>query len=288
VTVERRRAAVTDVVATVGQSARWACRLVGLASSTWHYRPRRAPQPALRTRLRELAEAKRRYGSPRLTDLLRREGWRVNHKRVERLYREEGLQVPRRRRWKRVAVPRQPRPLPRRACERWSMDFVHDTLADGRVFRCLTLVDDCTRECPAIVVDVGLSGARVVRVLERLATTTGVPAAIVVDNGPEFTGRALDQWAHQQGVALDFIRPGKPVENAFIESFNGKFRDECLNEHWFLTIQDARQTIEAWRREYNEERPHSSLGRRTPREYAQAVAGGSFTLTEVPEPVLQG
>ena len=138
------------------------------------------------------------------------------------------------------------------------------------------------------MVDLGLSGARVVRVLERLATTTGVPAAIVVDNGPEFTGRALDQWAHQQGVALDFIRPGKPVENAFIESFNGKFRDECLNEHWFLTIQDARQTIEAWRREYNEERPHSSLGRRTPREYAQAVAGGSFTLTEVPELVLQG
>lgn len=278
-TVERRRAAVTQVCEAVGRSARWACRVVGLALSTWHYQPRRDPQPALRTRLRELAERKRRYGSPRLTDLLHREGWRVNHKRVERLYREEGLQVRRRRRRKRVAVARQARPTPTRRGERWSMDFVQDTLADGRVFRCLTIVDDFTRECPVLEVDFGLSGERVARVLDRLTRTPGLPAAIVVDNGPEFGGRALDQWAHQRRVQLDFIDPGKPVQNAYVESFNGKFRDECLSEHWFLSLSDARQVIEAWRREYNEERPHSSLGRCTPQEFA-AIAN-LFTPTGV-------
>ena len=270
-TAERRRSAVTQVRETVGRSVRWACRVVGLATSTWYYRARRDPQPALRARLRELAEQKRRYGSPRLYDLLRRQGWPVNHKRVERLYREEGLQVRRRRR-KRVAIVRQPRPVPTQPRERWSMDFVHDTLADGRQFRCLTIVDDCTRECPALAVDFGLSGAAVVRVLEQLAHTTGLPRTIVVDNGPEFAGKALDLWAHQRGVELDFITPGKPVQNAFVESFNGKFRDECLSEHWFLSLADARQAIEAWRREYNTERPHRSLGRRTPSEFAEALA----------------
>lgn len=150
------------------------------------------------------------------------------------------------------------------------MDFVHDALADGRVFRCLTIVDDYTRESPAIETDFGLSGARVVQVLERLATTGGLPPAIVVDNGPEFAGRTLDRWAHQRGLRRAFIQPGKPVQNAFIESFNGKFRDECLSEQWFLTLADARQAIEAWRREYNEQRPHSSLGQRTPSEFAAA------------------
>jgi putative transposase len=269
VTVGRRRAAVTHVLEAVGRSARWACRVVGLAQSTWHYHGRRDPQPALRTRLRELAEVKRRYGCPRLYVLLRREGWRVNHKRVERLYREEGLHV-RRRRKKRVAVPRQPLPVPTRPRERWSMDFVHDTLADGRVFRCLTIVDDYTRESPAIEADFGLPGARVVQVLERLARTTGLPRAIVVDNGPEFAGRTLDQWAHERGLRLEFIQPGKPMQNAFVESFNGKFRDECLSEQWFLTLPDARQAIETWRRDYNEQRPHSSLGDRTPSEFAAA------------------
>lgn len=271
-TVGRRRAAVTHVLEAVGRSARWACRVVGLAQSTWHYRARRDPQPALRARLRELAEAKRRYGCPRLTVLLRREGWRVNHKRIERLYREEGLTVRRRRRGKHVAVPRQPRPMPQRANERWSMDFMQDALADGRVFRVLTIVDDYTRECPALEVDVGLSGARVTQVLERLAQTRGLPRSVVVDNGPEFAGQALDQWAHQHGITLDFIQPGKPVQNAFVESFNGRLRDECLNEQWFLTLADARQAIEAWRREYNEVRPHSALGHQTPREFAEITA----------------
>jgi len=269
VTARRRRAAVTQVREAVGCSTRWACRVVGLAASTWHYQPRRDPQPALRARLRELAEAKRRYGCPRLIVLLRREGWQVNHKRVERLYREEGLQVRRRRR-KRVAVARQPLPVPTQPRERWSVDFVHDTLADGRVFRCLTIVDDCTRECPAIEVAFGIPGARVVQVLERLAATTGLPRALLTDNGPEFAGTTLDQWAHQRGVRLNFIQPGKPVQNAFVESFNGKFRDECLSEHWFLSLWDARQAIETWRREYNEQRPHSALGQQTPREFAAA------------------
>jgi putative transposase len=269
VTAQRRRAAVTQVLETVGRSARWVCRVVGLAQSTWHYHARRDPQPALRARLRELAEIKRRYGCPRLIVLLRREGWRVNHKRVERLYREEGLQV-RRRRKKRVAVPRQPLRAPTQPRERWSVDFVHDTLADGRVFRCLTIVDDCTRECPAIEVAFGIPGTRVVQVLERLAATGGLPRALLTDNGPEFAGTALDQWAHQRGVRLNFIQPGKPVQNAFVESFNGKFRDECLSEQWFLSLWDARQAIETWRREYNEQRPHSALGQQTPREFAAA------------------
>lgn len=268
-TAQRRRAAVTWVRDAVGCSARWACRVVGLAASTWHYHPRRDPQPTLRARLRELAEAKRRYGCPRLIVLLRREGWHVNHKRVERLYREEGLQVRRRRR-KRVAVARQRLPAPTQPRERWSVDFVHDTLADGRVFRCLTIVDDCTRECPAIEVAFGIPGARVVQVLERLALTPGLPRALLMDNGPEFAGTTLDQWAHQHGVRLEFIQPGKPVQNAFVESFNGKFRDECLSEQWFLSVWDARQAIETWRREYNEQRPHSALGQQTPREFAAA------------------
>lgn len=267
----RRRAAVTTVRETVGQSTRWACHVVGLAESSWYYHPRRDPQPALRARLTALAEAKRRYGCPRLTVLLRREGWRVNHKRVERLYREEGLQVRRRRHRKRVAVPRQPRPMPTRAGERWSMDFVHDTLADGRVFRCLTLVDDFTRECPAIEVGFGLSGAQVVRVLERLAASTRLPQSIVLDNGPEFAGKTLDCWAHERGLHLDFITPGKPVQNAFVESFNGKFRDECLSEYWFRSLEDARHIIESWRREYNEVRPHSALADRTPSEFAEVA-----------------
>jgi putative transposase len=147
---------------------------------------------------------------------------------------------------------------------------VHDTLADGRVFRCLTIVDDCTRECPAIEVAFGIPGTRVVQVLERLAATAGLPRALLTDNGPEFAGTALDQWAHERGVRLTFIQPGRPVQNAFVESFNGKFRDECLSEQWFLSLWDARQAIETWRREYNEQRPHSALGQQTPREYAAA------------------
>jgi putative transposase len=177
---------------------------------------------------------------------------------VQRIYQQEGLQVRRRRRKHRAKVPRMPMPVPTQANERWSMDFVRDTLGDGRAFRALTIVDDCTREAPAIEVDFSLPGERVVAVLDRLARTWGKPKAIVCDNGPEFASAALDEWAYRNDVTLNFIDPGKPTQNAFIESFNGTFREECLNENWFVSLADAQQTIEAWRVEYNTERRSSA------------------------------
>ncbi|MEO7986728.1 MAG: IS3 family transposase [Gemmatimonadales bacterium] len=221
--------------------------------------------------------------------LLRRDGRRINRKRVQRLYQQEGRQVRRRRRKRRVAVPRTPRVVPTQANERWSMDFIRDTLGDGRVFRALTIVDDCTRECPAIEIDFSLSAERVVRVLDRLAHTRGLPRGIVCDNGPEFAGQVLDQWAHRRGIGLDFIEPGKLVQNAFIESFNGTLREECLNENWFVSLADAQRTIDAWRVDYQHERPHSSLGDRTPEEFAltlktaDLVSTTATGLTEKPD-----
>jgi putative transposase len=226
----------------------------------------------LRARIEEIAAAKRRYGYRRVHLRLRREGWEVNRKRVYRPYREAGLAVRRRKR-KRIGVfERKPLPKPTTANVSWSMDFVADGLIGGRRLRCLTIVDDCTRECLAIEVDTSLPGLRVQAVLDRLADTRGLPQSITVDNGPEFDGKVLDQWAYRTGVQLSFIHPGKPNENAYIESFNGKFRDECLNEHWFLSLAHARNIIEAWRIEYNTERPHSSLGNRTPQEFATSQA----------------
>lgn len=269
VTPEQRRTAVTLARQAAGVSERRACRFTGFARSSQRYRIRRPPDAALRARLHELASRKPRWGYRQLTRLLRRgPGPRINYKRVQRLYQQEGLQVRRRRRKHRAKVPRTPMPVPTRPNERWSMDFVRDTLGDGRVFRALTIVDDCTREVPAIEVDFSLPGARVVAVLDRLARSRGIPRAIVCDNGPEFAGEALDEWAYQHNVALDFIDPGKPTQNAFIESFNGTFREECLNENWFVSLADAQQTIEAWRVEYNTERPHSKLRDCTPREFA--------------------
>jgi putative transposase len=195
----------------------------------------------------------------------------VNHKRVYRLYRAEGLALRRKRRKRLAAGLRVVLPTPSRPNERWSMDFVHDTLASGRKFRNLNIVDDYTRECVAIEVDTSLGGARVVRVLERLAYLRGLPKVIVTDNGPEFIGRALDAWAYSTGVKIHFIRPGKPTENLYVESFNGRFRDECLNEHWFTDLADAREKVEAWRLDYNDVRPHSSLGNATPKEYSTSL-----------------
>jgi putative transposase len=267
VTPKQRRAAVTHLVASFPTSERRACRVIGLARSRWQYVARRPGHEALRARLRELAALRPRWGYERLHVLLRREGHRVNHKLVLRLYREEGLAV-RRRSKRRVAVARVPLPAPQRANERWSMDFVSDALADGRTFRCFTLVDDFTRESLAIEVAHSLPALRVIQVLERLARTRGLPRGISCDNGPEFAGRALDLWAHGAGVTLQFIRPGKPIENAYIESFNGRLRDECLNGEWFLSLADAQRIIERWRGDYNETRPHSSLAGRTPAEFA--------------------
>lgn len=264
---ERRRA---WLVATeeVGLSERRACRLVGVHRSVARYKPRREDPVELVGKLRELASERRRYGYRRLTVLLRREGFPVNHKRVYRLYREEGLLVRRRRRKKMAGVERVMPPMPEEVNQRWSMDFLQDALADGRRLRVLTLVDDYSRECLAIEVGTSLPGARVVQVLEQVSSMRGTPETIVVDNGPEFAGKALDAWAYQQGVGLHFIEPGKPVQNAYIESFNGKFRDECLNEHWFTRLAEAQAIIEAWRMDYNTFRPHSSLGNRTPQEAA--------------------
>jgi len=268
VTPGQRRAVITHAQETAALSERRACRFLGVHRSLVRYRSCRPPEAELRGRLKELAERHPSWGSPRLTWLLRREGRVVNHKKVERLYREEGLTVRRRHR-KRVARPRIEMPTPRRADEQWSMDFMRDQLAGGRVFRLLTVVDHFTRESPVIEVDLSLPGARVAQVLDRVGGRRGLPRSIRVDNGPEFTGRALDEWAHRRGVKLEFIRPGKPVENAFIESFNGRIRQECLNQHWFLDLDDARRTIEAWRISYNTNRPHSGIGGKTPAEFAK-------------------
>ena len=222
----------------------------------------------LRRRMKELAAQRPRFGSLRLHVILRREGLVMNHKRTERIYREEKLSLRTRKRKKRASLLRVPIPAPERPNERWSMDFIHARLANGRRFKSLTIVDDYSRESPAIEMDTSIPGARVVRVLDRLKETRGLPKVIVTDNGPEFISKALDEWAYMNGVKLDFIDPGKPVQNAFIESFNGKFRDECLNGHWFLTLEEAKITIENWRIDYNEVRPHSSLDNLTPAEYA--------------------
>lgn len=221
--------------------------------------------------MRELAALRRRFGSPRLHILLRREGLVINHKRTERIYGEEKLSLRVRKRRKRAPGLRVAMEPPKNINERWSMDFVSDSLFHGRKFRALTIVDDFTRESPAIEVDTSLSGLRVSRVLDQLAQTRGLPEIITVDNGPEFASKALDEWAYRNGVKLHFIRPGKPVENCYIESFNGKFRDECLNEHWFSNLQEARKIIEAWRLDYNQYRPHSSLGDLTPDEFVRKL-----------------
>ena len=265
---QAKRAAVVVLMTERGFGVTRACGLIGISRSLYRYRSRRPDSGSLRARIEEIAAIKRRYGYRRVYLRLRREGWEVNRKRVYRLYREAGLAVRRRKRKRIGMFERKPLPKPTAANVSWSMDFVADGLIGGRRLRCLTIVDDCTRECLAIEVDTSITGLRVQAVLDRLADIRGLSQSITVDNGPEFDGKVLDQWAYRTGVQLSFIRPGKPNENAYIESFNGKFRDECLNEHWFISLAQAREIIEAWRLEYNTERPHSSLGNRTPLEFA--------------------
>jgi putative transposase len=260
-------------------SERRACGLIGVARSSCRYQAKGEGDAALRTALRELALERPRFGYRRLWVMLRRQGRDVNRKRVYRVYREEGLAVRQRKR-KRVAAIRVPLVLPTRPDELWTMDFTQDALASGRKFRTLNLMDGYTREALAIEVDTSLPGARVVRVLQRLQEMGRAPERIQVDNGSEFISRVVDQWAYAQGVALHFIRPGKPTDNGYIESFNGKFRDECLNQFWFVNLLEAQERIEAWRQDYNQERPHSSLGYQTPLEFAaQAAARGASPPT---------
>ena len=255
-----------------GLSERHACAYASLQRSTCRYASKRDPQTKLVARMRELAAARPRFGYRRLHAMLRREDdWKsVNRKRVQRLYRAQGLAV--RRRTPRPA----PLPLPTRPNERWAMDFVHDYLTDGRRLRTLNLVDTCTRECLGIEVDVSLPGGRVTRLLDDLVWSYGLPRSITVDNGPEFISNALDQWAILHGVELHFIQPGKPTQNAFVESFNGRFRDEFLSQGRWPSIARARAEVEIWRNDYNEVRPHSALGYATPAAFA-AVARATVT-----------
>lgn len=248
-------------------SQRRACRIVGAGRTMVRYRRRaRRDDRALRERLRALAGERPRFGYRRLHILLRREGIIVNHKRIERVYREEGLAVGRRAR-KRVARQGRGRPAqPHQPNQQWALDFVSDALRSGRRIRCLNVVDTCTREALAIVVDTSLGGDRVARELEQLVQQHGAPTEIVLDNGPELRSKALDQWAGGHGVTLRFIDPGKPVQNAVCESFNGRLRDECLNQHWFLTLNDAKTILEQWRIDYNHIRPHGALGYQTPEQ----------------------
>ena len=253
-------------------SERHACRLLGFGRSTHRYRAGKDRNAELRMRLKELAARRMRFGYRRLTAMLVREGMLANHKRVYRLYREEGLAMRirqrRRIRWSGAVV----KPAASQPNERWSMDFVSDCVSSGKVIRMLTIVDDCTRECPGIEIDTSLGGLRVRRVLDRIASERGLPEAIVVDNGPEFRGRALAAWSEERGVRLEFIQPGKPTQNAYIESFNGRLRDECLNANWFTSLSDARRKVETWRLDYNQQRPHSSLDYLSPAEFASKAA----------------
>ncbi|TVS21152.1 MAG: IS3 family transposase [Planctomycetaceae bacterium] len=268
-TPQAKRSAVAVMCDHTAISERRACRLVGVSRSVFRYQSATSDSEAvLRSRIIDLAQQRRRFGYRRIHALLRREGIIVNHKTVFRLYQAEGLAVRKRKRRQGVAVDREPLEVPAERNDVWSMDFVMDALADGRRLKMLTIVDDYTKESVDIVVDRSIPGAYVTRALDQAARFRGLPKAIRTDQGPEFTGKALDQWAYERGVQLKLIQPGKPTQNAFIESFNGRFRDECLNEHWFTSLAHARAEVALWRRDYNEDRPHSALGYLTPAEFA--------------------
>lgn len=254
-------------------SERRACRLAGISRSSQRYQGQPAQDMELREKVKEMARKRQRFGHLRITAMLRRAGVMVNHKRIYRICGEERLLVPRRRRkrFKRQGIPATEVAV--RANQRWAMDFVQDALADGRVLRILTVEDTYTREALATEVDTSLPGLRVRRVLDQLITDRNRPEEIRVDNGPELIGRAVTTWCEENHVLLRPIQPGKPSQNGHIESFNGRFRDECLNANWFTSLTDARQKIEAWRVDYNQQRPHSSLGYLTPHEFAGARAG---------------
>jgi putative transposase len=258
------------------------CDLVNISRTVFSYRPKTSElNQELAKKLREMAARHKKYGAWKMHRILKREGFKVNHKRIERLYRIEGLSLRIRRRKKFKSVSRIELPIVTKANERWSMDFIHDKLWAGRKFRSLSIVDTFTRECLALEVDTSLGGERVKRVLERLVEQRGLPEAIVVDNGPEFISKVVDEWAYRNNVKLAFIRPGKPTDNAYVESFHGKFRNECLDSHYFSTLFEARTLIEEWRMEYNTFRPHRSLKGLTPEEFAgqhQPITPDSLNL----------
>jgi putative transposase len=258
-----------------GCSQRRAARLAGTTASVLRYRSRRADVTPIRDRLRALAEERPRFGYRRLHQLLRREGISLNIKKTHRLYRCEGLHLrPKRRRRLKTAL-RVPQPAPTGPNQRWTLDFIHDNLACGRSFRALNVMEAWSREALEIEVDTSITGHRVVRVLEHLVAKRGKPEVLQLDNGPELRGIALDQWAYKNKVKLDFIEPGKPTQNAKIESFNGRLRDECLNQEWFTSLDHARVVLADWKEDYNHVRPHSALGYKTPVEWAQSKTDSS-------------
>ena len=266
-----KRRAVRDVMDRHGLSERRACQLANLHRSVFQYEKEDGGDEALRRRLRELANERRRFGYRRLHILLQREGVEVNHKKLFRLYREERLTVRKRGGRKRALGTRRPILVPDRANQRWSLDFVSDALSDGQRFRVLCIVDDCTREALATVVDRSMSGRRMTRELDALIRRRGQPDLIVSDNGTEMTSHAVLRWCQDTGAGWHYIAPGKPMQNAFVESFNGRLHDECLNENLFGNLAEARRIIETWRIDYNINRPHTSLNGQTPTEFAQRL-----------------
>jgi putative transposase len=261
----RKRKLVDAVRSEWGVSIRRACRVFLIDTSTYHYKSRRAGQADLELRIKEICATRVRYGYRRVHVLLRREGWLINHKKARRIYRELGLQLrnktPKRRVKAKLRDDRRPATQPN---ETWAMDFVHDQLAMGRKIRILTVVDTFSRYSPIIDPRFSYRGEDVVQILDRVCIEAGYPSTIRVDQGSEFVSRDLDLWAYVHDVTLDFSRPGKPTDNAFIEAFNGRFRAECLNAHWFMSLEDAREKMEDWRRYYNEQRPHGSIGQKVP------------------------
>jgi putative transposase len=273
VTPAAHREAAAYLQTTYEMSQRRACRVIATDRTSVRYQATRPDDGALRERLKALAQERRRFGYRRLHVLLRREGQVVNRKRVQRIYREERLTVRRRGGRKRAIGTRRPMEIPLAANQRWSLDFVSDQMTDGRRFRILTVIDNCTRECLALVADTSLSGRRVARELDAIIGQRGRPDMIVSDNGTEYTSNAILGWADDTGVGWHYIAPGKPQQNGYVESFNGRLRDELLNETLFRSLPHARAVLEDWRRDYNEMRPHSKLGWMTPRDYASAICG---------------
>jgi putative transposase len=265
--VSARREVVRQLQ-TRGLSERQALRLMGMSPSTLRYCPRDDGNAALREKLKELAGQHRRHGYRMLHSRLRIDGWAINVKRTYRIYREEGLMVRKRRRKKLPVPERQPLLRPTQPNEVWSMDFVFDELANGRRVKALTVVDDCSKEAVQIAVDTSIPALYVTRVLDQVKAERGLPKVIRTDNGPEFAGRTMQQWAAKNSVELRFIQPGKPVQNAYIESFNSRFRDECLSQHWFASLSHMRSVIDNWRDDYNHHRPHSTLGYMPPVVFA--------------------
>lgn len=288
VTPAARREAVALLREGLEVSERRACTMIGICRMTVRYRSTRPDDGLLRERMKALAHERRRFGYRRLHILLRREGYVVNHKRLFRLYREERLAVRQRGGRKRAMGTRSPIAVPLAPNHRWSLDFVSDQLLDGRRFRILAVVDDCTRECLTLVADTSLSGLRVARELDALITARGRPATIVSDNGTELTSNAILTWADESRVDWHYIAPGKPIQNAFVESFNGRLRDELLNETLFRSLSHARIALEGWRRDYNTDRPHSRLGWLTPAGYAATFTPTAQAVSTRPTPLMAG